>query len=476
MAAAATSSANKHGFYIGVSCPGCGGELELGADFFVLTCPHCASVLRVVMPDTPPAYLVKCRKAKSELRFIVDRHCKENSLPLTGSSPGIKPLYYPYWKVDAVVLKMRTTTYEVERDDEEQYSDESQEERTRTDVNLSPYMVTLPAGYADDSIPFSLGVRADYVKMIPFSTENIDPEFDCPPVTTLWTDALSALDTTMSKLNRLGETNFGLNGTRLFRPQGSIVYFPYFIVDSYSTKGQTRFIVDGVTGKVVTCSPAAVSSESASSESTPEVELGRLEVVLHRCSNCGEDLPDTQSCLYFCKNCKHIEHLDQNPLLAAESLVVHTGSTGSNDRYFPFWLFHVSEENSKRIKPMIGGIYSSDRLAIPAFKIRNFEAMFRLSKRISSAFPQLTSEVVSELSDGFEAVSVGLTEALTLAEIVLGREQTSRTMRLSRERFDFRPLEAQLCFVPFHPEQYFLVDSILGAVTFERGLAGASVR
>jgi predicted RNA-binding Zn-ribbon protein involved in translation (DUF1610 family) len=474
MAALATTSAHKPGFFIGVSCPGCGGELELGSNFFVLTCPHCASVLRLVMPDAPPAFLVRSRKQQSELRFLVDRFCRENRLPLTSASLQIKPLYYPYWKVDAVLLKVRTTTYEVERDDDEQYSryaDEQAEERTHTDINLAPYMVTLPAGYTDESIPFSLGVRVDYVRMIPFATENVDTDFDCPPVTVTWHEALAGLEKTVSKLNRLGESTVGLNGTQLFRPHGSIIYFPYYVVDSYSAHGAMRFVVDGISGKVAGSSSSFVRDKSASPDQTPCVDLGRLEIELHRCANCGEDLPETQSFLYYCRNCRHIQTLEQSSLLASEALMAVASAASGIDRYFPFWILRVSDEDCARIKPMIGGIYSSDRFAVPAFEIRNFEAMFRLTKRMSSAFPQLTRTPLTELSGNFEAVTVGLSDALTLAEVVLGREQTSRTMRLPHERFDFRPLEAQVCFVPFHPERYFMVDSILGAVTFEKSLA-----
>jgi len=465
----AVTPAHKAGLYIGVSCPGCGGELELGADFFVLTCPHCASVLRIVMPDTPPAYLVKSRKPRAELRFSVDRYCRENGLPLTTSSLQIKALYYPYWKVDAVVLKLRTTTYEVSRDDEEQYSEEQTEERSRTDINLAPYLATLPAGYNDESIPVSLGLRADYIRMIPFSTENVETDFDYPPVTRAWGDALKGLDAIVSRMDRLSSIGAGAHATKLFRPAGSIIYFPYYMLESYSASGTRRFVVDGVTGKVMSHAIITETAENPESISSVAVELGKLDVVLHRCANCGENLPESKSFVYYCRNCGRLDFLETAPLLHTE-IVSSSPHTKLKDTMCPFWALHVAPEDEKRIRPMLGGIYESDRFLIPAFKIRNFEAMYRLSKRMSAVYPRLTWTGISELNQEHHPVTLGFTEALTLAEVVLSREQSNRAMRLTDESFEFRPLEAQLCYVPFHADDYFMIDSVVEAVTFEKGL------
>ena len=81
-----TTTRNKSGFYIGVTCPGCGGELEIESNFFTLTCEYCGSVLRIKMPDTPPAYLIKGRLDKREIRFGIDRYLKKQNLPLTDAN------------------------------------------------------------------------------------------------------------------------------------------------------------------------------------------------------------------------------------------------------------------------------------------------------------------------------------------------------------------------------------------------------
>jgi len=62
------------------------------------------------MPDTPAAFMAQSGVADHEIRFHIDRYLKQNDLPLTGSTLQVKRLYYPYWKVDATVLKLRNKT------------------------------------------------------------------------------------------------------------------------------------------------------------------------------------------------------------------------------------------------------------------------------------------------------------------------------------------------------------------------------
>ena len=143
MAQLTQTSKNQSGFYIGVSCPGCGGELKLEDEFFVLACGHCGSVLRVTMPEIPPAYLVSARVTEREARFAIDRYLKENGLPLTDSSLQFKRIYYPYWKVDAVLLKVRNRIETREHGCDENGQSDYVTEKEKTDISLTPYSTTM---------------------------------------------------------------------------------------------------------------------------------------------------------------------------------------------------------------------------------------------------------------------------------------------------------------------------------------------
>jgi hypothetical protein len=470
---ATVRSPHKGGFFIGVSCPGCGGELELQGDFHLVVCPHCASVLRLIMPEAPPAFLVAPRKPITDVRFAVDRHCRDNNLPLTGAGLQIKRLLYPYWKIDAVMLKVRTVTYEVEPETEDEYADQEPQERTRTDITLLPDVATLPAGPRSEIIPYSLGLRTDYLRLRPFSRETLPDDFDILPLTTPWDEAATRARNTVGTMARIDGGKSGDNSTRLFHPVGSIVYFPYFLAESTDSHGLRQFAVDAVTGRVANECRIVETETPVVSEESLAVSIGQIAVALHRCSNCGVDLPESPSFVYACHNCQRVEFLESSPLLNRGIQAVAIDKAKEHN-WYPFWAFHLSESSAAGVHSVMGGIYPSRELVIPAFAIRNFESLYRLSRRVTTAASQLSLSELDRLETIHEPVVVGLNQALTLAEVIIQRDLSERRVRAASADLSIAPVDARLWYLPFRAESYFWVDSLLGAITFERGALGVA--
>lgn len=460
-----TTTRPKAGFYIQVGCPGCGGALELEQDFFVLACDHCGSVLRLQMPDVPPAYLVQSKLPRSEVRFRVDRFLKENGLPLTSSRFHVKRLLYPYWKVDAILLRLRNRIEKREVVTNEESGNASTYEERKTEVNLSPYVLTSAAGMKIESIPHTLGMRAEYVTMVPFSSENIECDF--LPVTVPLDDVLKDLGSAVSHLGSLNAADFGANQTELFRPVPSLVYFPYLIAESYARQGGDRFLVDGLSGRVLHHGALSSSARPSRHTTAPILELGQLGVTFHRCDTCGEDLPSVQSFVYICGNCHEPSVLQRHPDLVPQIAVAAGGRR--DDRLFPFWAMEIPGDVTL-LRRMFGGLHDSAKLVIPAFRCANFEAIYRLTKRLSAALPRYNMSPTEAFDERFEPVTVGVAEAVMLAEVVIGRERMVRTGGGWQRAVTFNPRNITLLFAPFHAENYFYVDSVLRSVTFEKSL------
>jgi len=466
-----TTSQNKSGFFIGVTCPGCGGELELEENFFVLTCSHCGSALRVVPPDTPPAFLAESRMPKREVRFHADRFLKKSALPLTESGVQIKALYYPYWKVDAVVLKTRHKVIErFVADDDDPYSDGNSYEQKRTEVSLSRYSTSLPAGCQFEGLPYSLGLRTGYLKVVPFARENIPGGFDSLPVLVTWPDALDRVKMSAQTIGHIDPADFGKNKTELFHPVGSLIYFPYYIMESYAGGQLRRLVIDGVTGRVWSNSTQLSPIDPAAPAETPDIEFGRLVVEFHRCSNCGVDLPTEQSFVYICDNCHVLTTLEKHSFVAREIEVAASRKKNISSKLLPFWSFKLSGKDAARVQKLMGGIYASDRFVVPGFKVTNFEAAYRLAKRMSAALPKLDMAPVEKFDARFLPTTVGPSEAETLGRAIVYRQEVTKNPRCAPGEIDIQVKEARLFYAPFHPEHYFYVDSIVGAVTFEKSL------
>jgi len=461
---------NKSGFFIGVGCPGCGGELELEENFSVLTCSHCGSALRIVMPDSPPVFLAQGKVPRREARFHADRFLKKNSLPLTNSGVQIKALCYPYWKVNAVVLKKRNKVVErFVREDNDPYSDDDSYEQKRTEISLSLYSITLAAGCQFEGIPYSLGLRTGYLKVEPFARENIADGFDSLPVLVTWPEALEKVKITVQNMGRINSADFGKNKTELFDPVGSLIYFPYYVLESYSGGQFRRLIVDGVTGRVCGNMGQLPQEDQITPLEEPNIEFGQLAVEFHRCSNCGEDLPTEQSFVYICNNCGVLTMLEKQSSVAAD-VEVAMASENKDDKLLPFWSFRMSGRDAAKVQRLMGGIYGSDRLVVPGFKATHFEAAYRLAKRMSAAFPGLDMGPVERFDRRFLPVTMKPSEAETLGRAIVYREEVARNPGCAQGEIDFQVEEARLFYAPFHLEHYFYVDSIMGAVTFEKSL------
>jgi predicted RNA-binding Zn-ribbon protein involved in translation (DUF1610 family) len=478
-----TASQKKTGFYIGVTCPGCGGHLELDSDFFVLECTHCGSVLRLVMPDVPPAFLIRSKTDEREARFAIDRYLKENDLPLTGSSLAIKKLYYPYWKVDGILLKIRNRVEQRSYGGGPDYSGEGSTPETVvdipiSDISIAPYMTTYQAGPALEGIDVSIGMRAGHVTALPYSEDTVEDDFDSIPVTQNSQAVLARAGKAASRLSNIALADFGSNHTELLNPSISIVYFPYLIVESYDSHPFRRFVVDAVSGRLVSPSgqyhpPAATQDDHDDREpddaSAANMEFGSVGVEFHRCRTCGEDLPSEQSFIYLCANCQEITVLERVGF-DVTSLKLAAGESHPDDILLPFWFFRMPEENVRRMPNFFGGIHKSDWMAVPGFKVPNFEALYRLAKRMSAAQFHMQLETVDEWDRRCRPIDMSLTQAAAFAGVVLYRESASKGVRPGGEHPVVQPLEARVCYIPFHLESYFYVDSILNAVSVERAL------
>ncbi len=468
---------SKSGFYIDVGCPGCGGRLELEENFFVLPCRYCGSILRIRMPDSPPAYLVKSKVDRFKVRFGIDRYLKEQNQPLTDSGTQFKQIYYPYWKIRVILLKTRNRIETVEHDNNEYGSYGSCEygstggsrtvETRKTEISLSPAEFTFPAGAELAGVPSSLGRRVEYLHAVPFGIEEVESDFHSLPVGISWESVQKRLEKSIRSVGMLDNADFGRNRTEFFYPVGSIVYFPYVIAESYGTGSVRRWIVDGVTGRVVNGMDHRLKETAGPLPDNAAVACGQLQVEHHRCGNCGYDLPERQSYIYLCRHCHQLITMEDSPCLQSELRI--TSNRGNHeDRLVPFWVIRFEYDIIQLSGSSLGSSTNSNRLVLPAFRLRNFESAYRLSRRISSALDKLDLEDLIQPDSRLSPVDIGPSEALIMAEVVCARDRMNVSTSLDLPSFKDAVKEMSIAYVPFHPEHYFNVDSVLGAVTFEK--------
>jgi len=423
------------------------------------------------MPETPPAFLIRAKVDRREMRFSIDRYLKSKNLPLTDSELQVKYFYYPYWKINALLLKVRNKVYEKVISEESEYQDRVVSQKQKTEIGITPYLSTVSAGRDFEGIPDTIGLRTEYVRMIPYSKENIQEDYDSLPVLkatdTIWADVVAAV----MSVGGIASPDFGTNLTKLMHPEYELVYFPYGMVEDYSRDGFNRFIVDGLSGRVVKHVTSLTQDENEINMESAPVEFGQLDIDFHRCYNCGVDLPDEKSIVYICKNCQ-VLNLLENIHIPFDEIALVDSESKATDLMLPFWSLKAPEALVPLVSRLFGGIHRSDRIVIPAFKTANFEAIYRLSKRMSAAVKQFNMKPAVNFDRRFRPVNLRLSEAITLANVLIYREQLDKRVAFTNkvEQVEFNPSEAGLFFAPFHHENYFYVDSVLNAITFEKTL------
>lgn len=502
----------KPGFFIEVGCPGCGGQLEINSDFFITTCSHCATPLRLILPETTPAYLLPTKLTERDARFKIDRHLKDSGLPLTGQSLVYKNMYYPYWKVDAMLLRCRNRKEQISVQFDDSTGEEIIDYGKKSLVSLAPYQLTVAASKKIDCIPDSLGIRAQTLKAVPLASSKVDEDFDLLEVYRSPMEVVKTVELSISRLNSIELAQFGQNVSKIYNPTTTLLFYPYCIAEDYAGEGYRRYVMDGLSGRILSSfdseqenkSPRKVEPKADSvfqlagnlfekfqDEATPlagepdmpdnglrleeitsaespimaPVEFGAVQVTFHRCGTCGTDLPARPSCVYVCQNCKELTSLDNK--IKTKPTIMAVESPDKNASYFPFWSFKVNPDRH------FGSLNTIDKVLVPAFRIPNFEALYRLTSRITTAAAKLELSEIETTDERFAPVDILPSLAMSLADIAFARFALEKTNRLPAQSFSFLGNEIALCYIPFKLENYFYVDSALNSVTFEKKLATA---
>jgi len=358
--------------------------------------------------------------------------------------------------------------------------------------------------------------------VVPFSDENIADDFDTLPVVRPWEIVRQRVKLAVEALSQINPADFGQNLTRIFNPSWSLIYFPYLVVESYAGSYR-RFVVDGVVGRVlkavvpeapgraarigagdqvsvgvgdmeISCGTDSVPMRSLGNsvddalsrrvidglleidpdsntpfDDAPEVDLGQLNVDFHRCSVCGGDLPTELSHVYTCPNCRELQTLNVGEFRLPQ-IEVAVFEDDRRSRLVPFWRLGLPEGMAKRFGNLLGGLDRCDMMLVPAVGAANFEALHKLTRRMSAAQSRVQTGVVESLDERFLPVRIGPGEALALAEMIVCRELVDKGHKLPEGGLALEPTEIGLVYIPFHLENYFYVDSILNAVSVEKTL------
>jgi len=419
------------------------------------------------MPQTVPAYVARERVTHLEVRPHLDRYLKQNNRPLSDFDLGIESVYIPYWQVEGLLLKLRQQTDK--RVQVEQYGYAQEEtviEQQHSRVNLAPHSNSVCSLSQAEYAPASLGMRTGNLTLRPLVEENINNDFKLltPQIST--EAAVERVEKQVQNLNRIAGIGNRRSVSKFFGSGMELIQMPYFICTSRDDNGSISYLLDAITGRVETEFRDRAWLDSAVAAAS-DVQYGSLSLSLHRCGNCGEDLPDSPALLVICKNCGARTTLDGaiDPNITLRAARIEQGSA---DTFLPFWVFELSDAERARLKHVFGALQNVSDAVVPAFEISNSEAMHRAIVRATLSYSNFTFSEIDALESSYMPVVERIAASRSQLRASYLRAQLERTNHLvESDALNGGQLRA-VVYIPFRIENYFLVDCQMGAVTIEK--------
>ncbi len=451
-------------FRLNVQCCFCGGSIEMDEASRTTRCSHCASALRIAREGGIRGYYVGDDTSEREIMFLIDRHLKKTGEQLPSRWAGITRLYLPFWRINAIAFSTIERTNRASpkgSDSRTRAADES----PRTEVKIAPKEISFCANESFAWGVESLGVRTQIVRLDPLDSQF----YDSGQLQPLTIDLRKARDrfrkTIESSATAASEIGSSVYVTAAL-PECTLIYFPIWL--ARFTSGSARILAqfDPVAKRVV--SMAHDSSDMPANAVTAPFKCDSIQVMPHRCPNCGQDLPESEkSVTYHCTNCGRIfvqEGLKYKQLKLRVPL-----NTDRLCRLFPFWVFDLAaaEWSGKgdllQALSLIG--FNRDLFFVPAFEIINPSKLLRLVSHYNRRKGSFTLEKSPTCDYSFTDVTVTPEQA---AQLIVPLTAAIKTVRGYKSSEVSAPGEAaiqnpDLVWLPYRLDRYFWREQITGA-------------
>jgi ribosomal protein L37AE/L43A len=454
-----------------LNCPQCSAEVSLEEDASVFRCRYCDSVLMPTGRNEVQSFFFPPKGTKTQVgKALLKALAKKQMGRL--QIGGAELVYAPYWRVAGLLFqhafgKIYENTL---------YGGTSYDYFKR--LRAVAYDRTFPAFTSDHWEVFSLGLRAEVMKMWPYNKEKMGKEAlvigeDIP----LEKAAEMALQVPYPG-GGTDREKIELLKTELIGERYSLVYFPFYCFSMTQEGEEIPLLVDALSHKVV--KGRLSISELKKQSGREEVPYRPLHFIPFKCPNCGWDLPyRPKARIHLCRTCgrawqetaEAFEEVSYGVVLPGEG----EGAGSDAFTYLPFWRLTVAIAGSEREYKNLWDFYQLFPLPrvldremmekrpihffIPAFRVRNAAAVDRFAVQMARNQPEFNVLETEEFKD-IRAADVWLptAEAVEMAHILIYSMIPKRAKRTRKEVHDarLRLEEGHLIWLPFAEKGIFL--------------------
>lgn len=454
-----------------LKCPQCAAEVSLAEDASVFRCKYCESTLMPTGRNEVQSFFFPPKGTREQVgRALLKALAKK-----TGSLKMGKGylLYAPYWRVKGLLFqhafgrKYENTLYGGTAFD---YFKK---------LRAVAYNRTFPAFAAAQWEVFSLGLRAEAMKMRPYNKEKMGKESLVLEESVPLEEAAKMALQTPYPGDSADREKIELLKTELIGERYSLVYFPFYCYSVAQEGTESLLIVDGLSHKVVRGSLSVDELEKEPRRET--VPYRPLHFIPFKCPNCGWDLPyRPKARIHLCRTCGraweekagHFQEVPYRVVLPGE------GRHMESFTYLPFWRLTVTIMTPQREYGNLKDFYDLFPLPrvmdkevlrkrriqflIPAFRIRNAAAVDRFATQMARNQPEF-EEIETEEFREIRAADVWLPlgEAMEMANLLLYSmiPKRARVIRKTVREATLRLDEKTLAWLPFLEKGIFLREA-----------------
>lgn len=460
------------GYKLGITCCFCGGSLEIDEASHNTRCPHCASMLRIARHGGVPKYFIEDALDKREVKFLIERHLKKTGQPLISTWRNLSKVYLPFWRVTGTVVSIQDRTKEVQEDFQPEYL-QIHEDHSPFEAKIVPRELSFCADQSFNWGLDTLGVRAQVVRLIPLPSD-FQQDRNLAPVSITEKEARSRFEkaaVSVAHLGLMGEKQIDVAPVGL---QYALIYFPLWLASFTNTAGRQLAQFDPVAKRVVALREGEF--EASPADKTAESMPATINIVAHRCPNCGVDLPAAaHSVSFYCNNCKRL-YLDAGDRFRQIEVLIPE-EVNPEHRLFPFWVFDLKSSRWQQMNDLLDTLrvarLSDDLFYLPAFAISNPSRLLRLVTHYNRKTPLIDFQ--SQPTDRYVFVDVSETPehaAELVAPLVTAAAATEGHRLSGRSRLRVEKLEnVRLIWLPYEMDRYFWREQLTGA-TIEKAAVG----
>ncbi len=453
---------------IAIVCPQCGAEVDLAEEDTVFRCLYCGSILKPTGRNRVQSFFILPRKTPQKVGIALINALKSKA----SKEPQIVEhclLYAPYWRIYSMLFQW-TFGRKYFKSPGGQKAWESFKK-----LRATPWFRTFPAFDSSKWELFSLGLRAQVLKVWPFNKQKMGKDSLLLKQNISLNEAINQAQKSIVQQRTTGQIEVEMLKSVLVGERYSLLYFPFYCYTLKNNDKISLLIVDALSHKVV---KGTVDIEELKKVPLKDkIPYQPLNFIPFKCPNCGWDFSfRPHAIIHVCKTCGQAwQEKGGDYMSVAYGISLREKHVEANWKYLPFWhltgIIRTKDREYRTLKEFydlfpLPRILNEKALMvrkisfyIPAFRIKNVKMVDKFATQLTLNQPKFKETEFNTIEEfDFFDVSLDPKGAKEMANGLLysmTKKEHKKTKNIIKDA-ELYFTSARLLWLPFMEEGIYL--------------------